>query len=131
MTSRAAVVIALLASVFIPGAAAGADAPLLDAVMKGDRNAVRALLSNHADANAAQPDGATALMLAAERNDVAIAGLLIRARANVNAANEYGATALSVACASGNTALITLLLDAHANPNAAPPCRSESRPHIA
>jgi ankyrin repeat protein len=99
-------------------AASRADVRLLDAVLKRDRNAVRQLLKNHVDVNAAQPDGSTALMLAAERHDVEIADLLIRARANVNAANEYGATALSVACAGGNLALIRLLLDAHADLNA-------------
>ena len=117
MKSLAPTLLSMLLSVMMP-AAASADVRLLDAVVKGDRNAVRALLKNHVDVNAAQPDGSTALMLAAERADVEIAGLLIRARANVNAANEYGATALSVACVTGNVALIRLLLDAHADPNA-------------
>ena len=117
MRSLAPVLLSMLVSVMVP-AAATADAGLLDAVLKGDRRAVRELLKNHVEVNAPQPDGSTPLMLASERNDVEIAGLLIRARANVNAANEYGATALSVACASGNVALIRLLLDAHADPNA-------------
>jgi uncharacterized protein len=118
MKSVATLVLAVLVSVMLP-ASSSADVRLLDAVLKRDGNAVRALLKNRVDVNAAQPDGSTALMLAAERNDAEIAGLLLQARANVNAANEYGATALSVACASGNVALIGLLLDAHANPNAA------------
>ncbi len=117
MKSLARMILSILVSLMMP-AASSADVRLLDAVLKGDRNAVRALLKNHVDVNAAQPDESTALMLAAERNDVEIAELLIRARANVNAANEYGATALSVACASGNVAVIRLLLDAHADPNA-------------
>ena len=99
-------------------AASSADVRLLDAVVKGDRNAVRQLLRNRADVNAAQPDGSTALMLAADRDDVEVARLLIQARANVNATNEYGATALSVACARGNVDLVTLLLEAKADPNA-------------
>ena len=109
--------LAILMSVIAP-AASSADVRLLDAVLKRDRNAVRELLKSQSDVNTAQPDGSTALMLAAERQDVEIADLLIRARANVNAANEYGATALSVACATGNVALIERLLDAHADPNA-------------
>ena len=113
----APLLLAILLSVIAP-AASSADVRLLDAVLKRDRNAVRELLKNQSDVNAAQPDGSTALMLAAERHDVEIADLLIRARANVNAANEYGATALSVACATGNVALIERLLDAHADPNA-------------
>jgi len=91
--------LAILMSVIAP-AASSADVRLLDAVLKRDRNAVRELLKSQSDVNTAQPDGSTALMLAAERQDVEIADLLIRARANVNAANEYGATALSVACAA-------------------------------
>ena len=118
MRSLAPVLLAILFSVTLP-ATSIADERLLEAVVKRDRNAVRELLKNRVDVNAAQPDGSTPLMLAAERNDAEIAGLLVRARANVNAANEYGATALSVACASGNVALINLLLDAHADPNAA------------
>ncbi len=108
----------MLLSVVVP-AASSADVRLLDAVRKADRKAVRQLLRNRADVNAAQPDGSTALVLAADRNDLEVADLLIRAKANVNAANEYGATALSVACASGNIAMIELLLGAKADPNAA------------
>ena len=96
-----------------------ADVRLFDAVLKGDRKAVQQLLQNRVDVDAAQPDGSTALMLAADRNDLEVADLLIRASANVNAANEYGATALSVAAASGNTALVTRLLGADADPNRA------------
>ena len=117
MKSFTPLLLSMLVSLVMP-AASRADVRLLDAVLKRDRSAVRELLKSPTDVNAAQPDGSTALMLAAERNDVEIADLLIRARANVNAANEYGATALSVACATGNVALIELLLDAHADPNA-------------
>jgi uncharacterized protein len=117
MKAPAPLLLAMLVSVIAP-AASSADVRLLDAVIKRDRNAVRELLKNRTDVNSAQPDGSTALMLAAERNDAEIADLLIRARANVNAANEYGATALSVACATGNVALIEMLLDARADPNA-------------
>jgi ankyrin repeat protein len=99
-------------------AAANADVRLFAAVVKGDRSAVQQLLRNRVDVNAAQPDGSTALMLAAERDDLEVARLLIRAKANVDAANEYGATALSVACARGNAELVRLLLEATADPNA-------------
>ena len=99
-------------------AVSSADVRLLDAVVKGDRNAVQQLLRSRVDVNAAQPDGSTALMLAAERDDVDVARLLIRANANVNAANEYGATALSVACARGHADLVKLLIEAKADPNA-------------
>ena len=108
----------MLLSIAVP-VASNADVRLLDAVRKADRKAVRELLRNRVDVDAAQPDGSTGLVLAADRNDLEVADLLIRARANVNAANEYGATALAVACASGNIAMIELLLAAKADPNAA------------
>ena len=117
MKSLTPTLLSILMSVMMP-AASSADVRLLDAVVKGDRNAVLTLLRNHVDVNAAQADGSTALMLAAERNDVEIATILVRAQARVNAANDYGARALSVACARGNVALIRLLLEAHADPNA-------------
>jgi len=101
----------ILLTVAVP-AAWSADLRLLDAVRKGDHQAVRELLKNHVDVNAAQPDGSTALVLAADRNDLEVADLLIRSGANVHAANEYGATALYVACSSGNIAMIRLLLEA-------------------
>jgi uncharacterized protein len=100
-------------------AAAGADLRLLDAVKKGDAAAVRALLAQHADVNARQPDGATALAWAAQRDDIESANLLIRAGANANLANEYGATPLSLACAKGSVVMVEMLLQAGANPNSA------------
>ncbi|HEY5620003.1 MAG TPA: ankyrin repeat domain-containing protein [Vicinamibacterales bacterium] len=117
MKRVAALLFLMLVSLAAP-TAARADARVLDAVLKGDRNALRELLRNHADPESAQPDGSTALMLAAERGEVGIADLLIRAHANVNAANDYGATALWVASAGGHVAVIKVLLNAGANPNA-------------
>lgn len=107
-----------VAALLLLPAPSSADVRLLDAVVKGDRNAVQQLLRGRVDVNAAQPDGSTALMLAADRGDVAMARLLIRANANVNAANEYGATALFVAAGRGNADLVTLLVEAGANPTA-------------
>ena len=102
------------------GLAAGStDARLIDAVQKGDHNIVRELLRDHADVNETQPDGSTALILAADRNDLESANLLIRAGANVNVRNEYGATPLFAACAVGNMAIVNLLLEVKADPNIA------------
>ena len=92
----------LLQPVFL----SAADPRLLDAVRKGDRDAVRDLLRNHADVNISQPDGSTALLLAADRDDAEMVNLLIRAGANVNARNDYGASPLYAACTIGNTAAI-------------------------
>src|SRR5262249_26460831 len=63
-----------------------------DAAMRGDRAAVRTLLDQHADVNAAQADGATALHWAVYRSDKDLVDVLIRAGANVKAANREGST---------------------------------------
>jgi ankyrin repeat protein len=99
--------------------AASGDLRLVEAVKIGDKEAVRSLLQEHADVNAPQGDGATALAWAAHRNDLETAELLIRAGANVNAANDYGVTPLSLACTNRDAAMVEKLLQAGANPNAA------------
>jgi ankyrin repeat protein len=97
--------------------AAGAPVPLVDAVKNANAAAVKRLLAERVDVNAAETDGTTALHWAARMNDAATADALIRAGANVKAANRYGVTPLSVACTSGNAEVITLLLKAGADPN--------------
>ena len=74
------------------------------------RDALHSLLKQHADVNAAQGDGATALAWAAHWNDLETADLLIAARANVNAANDYGITPLWLACDSGSVLMVEKLL---------------------
>ena len=59
--------------------AAGKEAPLADAVQRHDQQAVLALLKKHADVNAPQSDGATALHWAAYLEDADTTALLIRA----------------------------------------------------
>jgi ankyrin repeat protein len=95
------------------------DLRLVSAAKQGDRAAVRALLTEGADVNAAQPDGETALHWAANRDDLETADLLIRSGANVNASNDYGVTALALACASRSAGMVERLLQAKANPNLA------------
>jgi ankyrin repeat protein len=101
--------------------AMAADAPLADAVEKGDKARIRALVGQKADVNAAQADGMTALAWAAYRDDLDTARLLVGARADVKAANRYGVTPLSLACTNGNEAMARLLLEAGADPNTALP----------
>jgi ankyrin len=98
----------------VSGLAVAADLRLVDAARNQDRDAVRALLQQHADVNAAQGDGATALHWAAHWDDLVLADMLIRARANVNAANELGVTPLILA---SSDAMVEKLLAAGANPN--------------
>lgn len=90
---------------------------LADAAMAHDREAVRALLGEHADVNAPQPDGTTALHWAVRDDNVETVDLLIRAGANVKAANRYGATPLSLAATNGNAAIIGKLLAAGEDAN--------------
>ena len=110
---------ALAGSALLAGAAcAGEDLSLVDAVRLGDRAAVQALLDEHANPDVVLPDGSTALMWAAGRNDLAMADLLLSAGADVKAANEYGATALyAAAAANADAALIERLLAAGVDPN--------------
>ncbi|WP_250846873.1 ankyrin repeat domain-containing protein [Aquisphaera insulae] len=112
-------IVGLMLAAIAPAASADDDAPLADAMERGDGAAVRALLDRHADPNRAQPDGMTALHWAASRDDTENAGLLIRAGADAKAANRYGVTPLSLAAENGNAAIVALLLDAGADPNAA------------
>src|SRR5207302_1683795 len=88
------------------------DLRLLDAIKNKDRTAVRSLMAQHVDVNAASADGTTALAWAAIRDDLETADLLIHAGANVNAANEYGVTPLSLACTNRNAVLVDRLLEA-------------------
>jgi ankyrin repeat protein len=106
---------------FARSTVAGADTPLADAAERSDLAAVRSLLAQKADINAAQPDGTTALGWAVQHDDLETSRLLVAARANVQAANHYGFTPLAIACTNGNEAIVTLLLEAGADPNTALP----------
>src|SRR5258706_4919633 len=93
--------------------------PLIDAARNADTDALRALLKQAVDVNAAAADGTTALHWASYRDAVETADLLIRAGANVNAANDLGATPLWVASVNGSSAMVGRLLQAKADPNLA------------
>src|SRR5215475_6689579 len=97
--------------------AATADLRLIQAVKNQDDASARALLAQHADVNAQQGDGATALHWAAYRDDLAMADALIHAGARVDTANDLGATPLHLACTNRNAAMVDRLLAAKANPN--------------
>jgi uncharacterized protein len=108
----------LLAGAFFAITAWGATSPIADVAMKGDMDAVRALLKQHpGDVNASQPDGSTALLWAAYWNDDQAVEALLAAGANVNASNRDGFTALSQACTNGNPAMVEELLKAGADAN--------------
>jgi ankyrin repeat protein len=92
---------------------------LIDAVKSSDHDALRALLKQNANINAAEGDGTTALHWASFRDDLDSADLLIRAGAKVNAANDLGVTPLWTAAQNGSEAMVRRLLTAGANPNTA------------
>ncbi len=96
---------------------AARKSPLADAAEKSDRTTIRTLLKQHANLNAPQVDGLTALHWAAHLDDLETAKLLLRSGANAAATNRYGVTPLSLACANGNTELVELLLASGADPN--------------
>jgi ankyrin repeat protein len=97
---------------------AAPNAPLVDAVKSGNKATILALLDSHADVNAPEADGTTALAWAVRLDDRALVDRLLRAGANVNAANRYGITPLYMACVNGDPAMIEKLLQAGANANA-------------
>jgi ankyrin repeat protein len=100
-------------------AEAAASGSLVDAVARRDSGAVRSLLRQHADVNARDADGATALQWAAHWNDVETASLLIDAGAHVNTANDLGVSPLMLASTNGSVEMVNRLLDAGADPNRA------------
>ena len=113
-------------------AAVAPDAPVADAAMRGDREAVRALVSRGADVNAAQGDGMTALHWAADLGDADMAAILVQGGARVNAVTRLGAfTALHLAAESAHANVVKVLLDAGADPMAASTLGGEMPIHFA
>ena len=93
-----------------------ADSPIADAASRGDREAVKALLKNAADVNAAQGDGMTALHWAAMNGDAELAQLLIVAGANIKATTRLGSyTPLYLASRHGHGRVIQALIKAGAD----------------
>jgi uncharacterized protein len=110
--------IALLSTANLAGVgAAPADIRLIDAVKKADAAAVRSLIAQRVDVNAAEVDGSTAMHWAARLDRPEIVGLLAAAGANARAATRYNVTPLALAAANGNAAIIERLLKAGADPN--------------
>jgi ankyrin repeat protein len=94
-------------------------APLADAAERGDTVAVRNLLLRHADVNAAQPDGMTALHWAALNGDAKLVDVLVAAKAKVDPVTRLGEyTPLHLAAERGHGAVVTRLLTAGSNATA-------------
>lgn len=114
-----AVLLALLTGATTGTLAAESD--VADAVMRGDAAALRSLLRDGADANAAQIDGATALHWAVHRGEVETVSLLLEAGARVDAANRVGVTPLAMAALYGHAAIADALIAAGADAAATTP----------
>jgi ankyrin repeat protein len=104
----------LVCAATIPVFAAGSS-DVADAMMHGDQAALRRLVQQKADVNAAQIDGATALHWAVYRDDVAAARLLLKAGASVDVQNREGISPLYMAAMYGHRAMIEMFLKAGAN----------------
>jgi uncharacterized protein len=100
--------------------AATGDTRVADAAQRGDQQAVRALVKQAADVNAAQGDGMTALHWAASHGDAEMAQVLLAAGARAKVTTRLGGiTPLLLAAQSGSGRLIDLLLVAGAEVDAA------------
>jgi len=101
---------------------ANAPAKLVEAIKGGQRvAAIDMIAKKSADVNAAEADGTTPLIWAANLNDTDLALRLIKAGANAKSHNALGSTPLAEAALNSNTQLIKALLDAGADPNFAGP----------
>ena len=108
-----------LALVTMLAAGAAPDTPLADAAMRGDLEAVRALLRQGPEVNAAQGDGMTALHWAAEHGNANMAKMLVYAGADPDAATRIGLhTPLHVAAEAGSAEVVRALLDGGARAGA-------------
>ncbi len=109
--------LALLSALLL--AAGPADTPVAEAAQRGDVEAVRSLLQQGADANAAQADGMTALHWAAQNDQAEIAQILLYAGATSRARTRLGGyTPLHLASRAGNAGVVGVLLEGGADPNA-------------
>jgi ankyrin repeat protein len=108
-----------LALLAVSSWASPADLRLIEALKRRDVKAFDALMAQHADVNAALPDGSTPLSWAVYLDLQAPARKLIAAGAKVNATGEYGETPLTLALANGDVPLVKQLLKAGADPKAA------------
>src|SRR5581483_3215398 len=92
-----AVAFATLSLGILAGATVGSEDPLITAVKDGLQPEVKALLGRHADVNAVDANGATALAWAAMRDNLAVAALLLKAKADPNLGDVSAITPLRIA----------------------------------
>jgi ankyrin repeat protein len=93
-----------------PDTAGDSTAPLLVAVTARRTQVVRQLLETHADTEARDANGRTALMLAAASGQADVAGQLLSHLARMDPTDKLGRTALWYASAAGATDVAKALL---------------------
>jgi len=121
---------ALFAIVLI--AAGPAESPVADAARVGDIEAVRSLLREGADVNAAQGDGMSALHWAAERGDVQMLDVQLYAGPELEAATRIGHyRPLHNAARNGNLEAVDRLIAAGADVGAATDPSGSTPLHLA
>ena len=99
--------------------AAAPATSVVDAAMRHDAAAVRALIADHGDVNAAQGDGMTALHWAAQDGDADLVKLLLHAGADVTKTTRLGGyEPLHLAAQTGDAPVIDLLVAAGAKVSA-------------
>src|ERR1700690_726460 len=84
-----------LLALVLAGSAVATVPAVIEAVKQGNHEALRTLIQGHADVNATEADGTTALHWAVRAGDLASVNLLLAAHANVMAENRYGVKPLS------------------------------------
>ena len=111
----------IVLAVVVFAAAVSAAAPptsVADAAMRKDADAVKALVKQGGDVNAAQDDGMTALHWAAMHADADLTTTLLSAGANVRATTRLGGyTPLHLASQNGTATVIEALIGAGASVN--------------
>jgi uncharacterized protein len=114
----------MVAALGMTALAADTQSPdaLASAIKFGQRPvAIDMIAKKSADVNAAEADGSTPLLWAANLNDTDLALRLLKAGADPKSRNQLGSTPLAEAVFHSNTQMIQALLDAGADPNAAGP----------
>jgi ankyrin repeat protein len=94
------------------------ESRVAEAARRREASAVRALLQDGVDVNAAQGDGMTALHWAAQHGDAALTQMLLSAGANVRATTRLGGiTPLHMASQGGHATVVAALIAAGAGAN--------------